>query len=72
MIDYYRKKFSTVFVNETVDKLVPVDFEALKKDKEYVQSLKTWLGVNIPYLAILNRTKDEAEHLKKDIEDYLK
>ncbi len=72
MIDYYRKNFNTVFVNETLDKLVPIDFEALKNDKEYIQSLKTWLGVNIPYLEILNSTKEEAEQLKKDIEDYLK
>ena len=31
MIDYYRKKFTTVIISNSVEKLVPNDFEALKK-----------------------------------------
>jgi hypothetical protein len=65
MIDYYRKKFTTVFVNDTLDKLVPIDFETLKKDNEYIQSLKTFLGVNIPYREGLNKVNSEAKHTKK-------
>ena len=71
MIDYYRKQFTTVFIDNTLDKLVPVDFEALKKDKEYIQSIKTFLAVNIPYLNTLNKVNDEAIQLKKDIENYI-
>ncbi len=71
MIDYYRKKFTTVFVADSLDKLVPNDFEALKKDKEYIQSLQTFLGVNLPYRLTLNTVKSEAEKLKEDIENYL-
>jgi len=71
MIDYYRKKFNTVFVDGTKDKLVPIDFEALKKDKEYIQSLKAFLCVNITYFKTLSTVNNEAEQLKKDIENYL-
>ncbi|WP_411766426.1 DUF6090 family protein [Winogradskyella sp. A3E31] len=71
MIDFYRKKFTTSFNQEGLDKLVPNDFEALKKDKEYLQSLHAFLGVNIAYLDILNEAYAEAEQLKKDIETYI-
>jgi len=33
MLDYYRKYFSTVFVDGDLEKLVPNDFEALKKTR---------------------------------------
>jgi hypothetical protein len=71
MIDYFRKEFTTVFITNSIDKIVPNDFERLKKDSEYLQSLKAFLGVNIAYFDILNDAKDEAEQLKKDIENYL-
>ncbi|WP_400076934.1 DUF6090 family protein [Winogradskyella sp. R77965] len=71
MIDYYRKKFTTEFNKNGIEKLIPNDFEALKKDKEYQQSLNAFLGVNLSYLDILNNTQDEGEQLKKDIETYL-
>jgi len=71
MIDYFRKKFTSDFNENGLEKLVPNDFEALKKDNEYIQSLNAFLGVNIAYFHILNNTKDEAKQLKKDIEDYL-
>ena len=38
MMDYYRKYFTTVIVNNSIDKMVPNDFEGLKKDSEYIQS----------------------------------
>jgi len=71
MLDYYRKKFTIVIINNSVEKLVPNDFEALKKDKEYIQSIKTFLSVNIAYFDILTEVNNEAEQLKKDIENYL-
>lgn len=72
MIDYYRKKFTTVSEGNSLDKLVPNNFETLKKDKEYIQSLKAFLSVNVAYLETLSITQDEAKLLKKDIENYLK
>lgn len=71
MLDFYRKEFTTVFDGNTNEKLVPNNFEALKQNKEYIQSLKTFLGVNLPYLENLNEVKTEAEQLKKAIENYL-
>ena len=71
MIDYFRKNFTTVFVDNALEKLKPNDFEALKKDKEYIQSLKTFLAVNNAYLETLVAVEKEAEQLKVDIENYL-
>jgi hypothetical protein len=71
MIDNYRIKFTSVFDENSLEKLIPNDFEALKKDKEYIQSIKVFLGVNISYLEILTEVNTEAEQLKKDIENYL-
>jgi len=71
MIDYYRGKFTTVLLENSNEKLVPNDFEALKKDKEYIQSLKVFLSVNVSYLETLNKVQDEAEQLKENIENYL-
>ena len=71
MIDYYRKYFITVLDSTNIDALKPNDFEALKKDKEYIQSLKAFLSVNVTYLETLNKTQKEAEQLKENIENYL-
>ena len=71
MIDYYRKKFITIIDENSLEKIVPIDFEALKNDNEYIQSLKAFLSVNIGYSETLNMVKEEAEQLKKKIENYL-
>jgi hypothetical protein len=71
MIDYFRKYFTTVFVTNSIDKMVPNDFEGLKKDSEYIQSLKAFLGVNIDYMSTLINVNNEAEELKENIESYL-
>ncbi|GAA4240705.1 DUF6090 family protein [Winogradskyella damuponensis] len=71
MIDNYRKKYTSVFDENSLERLIPNDFETLKKDKEYIQSLKVFLGVNISYLEILTEVNLEAEKLKEDIENYL-
>ena len=71
MIDYFRKYYTTVFVTNSIDKMVPNDFEGLKKDSEYIQSLKAFLGVNIDYFETLNDVNNEAEELKESIENYL-
>ena len=71
MMDYYRKYFTTVIISNSIDKMVPNDFEGLKNDSEYIQSLNAFLGVNIAYFETLNQVNDEAEQLKKDIESYI-
>ena len=72
MLDYLRKDFTLKNPGSIDRKVIPNDFEALKKDKEYIQSLRTFLDVKIYYLNKLNITLGKAEQLKKDIEDYLK
>ncbi|WCO02215.1 DUF6090 family protein [Psychroserpens ponticola] len=72
MLDYYRTYFTTVIVNDSIDKMVPNDFEGLKSDREYQQSLNAFLGVNIAYLETLNKVNIEAEKLKEAIENYIK
>ena len=71
MIDYYRKYFTTVIISNSIDKMVPNDFEGLKVDREYIQSLNAFLGVNTAYLETLSEVNEEAKQLKKDIENYL-
>ena len=71
MLDYLRKDFTLKNIGSEDRKVIPNDFEALKKDKEYIQSLRTFLDVKIYYLNKLNITLKKAEQLKKDIENYL-
>lgn len=60
MIDYYRKEFTTVLNDKSVEKLVPNSFKELKKDKEYIQ---VFLGINLAYLGMLNDSELEVEKL---------
>ena len=71
MLDYYRKYFTTIFDKEDKKTSMPNDFEALKTNKEYIQSLKTFLNINKYYLGKLITGKEEATQLKKTIENYL-
>ena len=71
MLDYLRKDF--VIQDEAPSKrlIVPNDFENLKNDKEYIQSLRTFLDVKKYYVNKLNLTLDQAELLKSHIESYI-
>ena len=71
MLDFYRKYFTTQFDKEDKKTLVPNDFEALKANREFIQSLKTYLNINKYYLEKLKTGKEEASQLKKDIDNYL-
>ena len=71
MLDFYRKYFTTQFDEEDKKTLVPNDFEALKANREFIQSLKTYLNINKYYLEKLKTGKEEASQLKKDIDNYL-
>jgi hypothetical protein len=72
MIDYFRKDFTMVLDNTHIETLVPNNFEALKKDKEYVQSLRTFLSVNDNYLNQLKIANQSAKELKDNIENYIR
>ena len=71
MLDYIRKDFTLKNLENQYRTLVPNDFEGLKKDREYIQSLRTFLDVKNYYLNKLNLTLKEAKQLKKDIETYI-
>ncbi|NKI30947.1 DUF6090 family protein [Croceivirga thetidis] len=71
MIDYFREKFTSENVDSAIKPLHPNDFEALKKDKGYRQSLLTFLEVNQAYLERLEYMQDEIQILKKNIENYI-
>ena len=71
MLDYYRKDFTTTFNDENEKHLEINDFEYLKTNKEYMQSLKTFLNINKYYLSKLKIAKEEANQLKKIIESHL-
>lgn len=71
MLDYFREKFTSENVKSVIKPLRPNDFEALKKDKGYRQSLMTFMEVSEAYLESLENMKGEIEALKKDIENYI-
>ena len=70
MLDYYRKDFTTTFDDKQKKHIEPNDFESLKTNKEYIQSLKAYLNINKYYLGKLKTAKDEATQLKKTIDNY--
>ena len=71
MLDYMRKDFTYKSLAPINRELIPNDYEALKNDKVYIQSLRTFLDVNNYYLKKLNMTLKNAVDLKQDIEDYI-
>jgi len=71
MLDFIRKDFTVLTLNKGQKVLHPNNYEILKGNKEYIQSLRIFLSLNEAYLNSLNDIKDEAIQLKKDIEDYL-
>ena len=71
MLDYYRKYFTTQLDEENKKTFIPNDFDSLKLNKEYIQSLKTYLNINKYYLGKLKTGKEEATQLKKTIDNYL-
>ncbi|WP_282043666.1 DUF6090 family protein [Winogradskyella flava] len=71
MLDFIRKDFTLLTLDKGQKVLYPNNYETLKVDKEYIQSLRIFLALNESYLNSLNDIKDEAIQLKKDIETYL-
>jgi exonuclease VII small subunit len=71
MLDFIRKDFTFSTLKNGQKVLHPNNYESLKVNKEYIQSLRTFLNVSEYYHDNLNNITDEAIQLKKDIEDYL-
>ena len=71
MLGFIRKDFTLLTLNEGQNVLHPNNYETLKVNKEYIQSLRIFLSLNEAYRNSLNDIKDEAIQLKKDIETYL-
>ena len=71
MLGFIRKDFALLTLNEGQNVLHPNNYETLKVNKEYIQSLRIFLSLNEAYRNSLNDIKDEAIQLKKDIETYL-
>lgn len=71
MFDFIRKDFTLLTLNNGQKILYPNNYEVLKINKEYIQSLRIFLALNEGYLDSLNDIKDEAIQLKESIENYL-
>ena len=71
MIDHFRKKFTSAESKSVIKPLHPNDFESLKKDSEYKQSLRTFHEVNEGYLLVLELMKKEMVELKETIQNYM-
>lgn len=71
MLDYYRNDFTTYLEGPYKSRIKPNDFEALKNKSDYIQSLRSFLGVNIFYYNTINSTQDSAILLKENIEKYI-
>ena len=72
MLDFIRKDFTVLTLNNGQKVLRPNNYETLKVNKEYIQSLRIFLALNEAYRNSLNNIKDEAIQLKESIENYLK
>lgn len=71
MLDYLRKDFINQDEEPSKRLIVPNDFENLKNDTEFIQSLRTFLDVKKYYVNKLNLTLDQADLLKSYIESYI-
>ena len=72
MLDFIRKDFTLLTLDKGQKVLYPNNYETLKVNKEYIQSLRIFLALNEAYRNSLNDIKDEAIQLKENIETYIK
>ncbi|WP_412560793.1 DUF6090 family protein [Winogradskyella sp. MIT101101] len=71
MLPFMRKEFTLINMHKENRALIPNDYEALKNNKEYIQSLRTFLDVQSYYLNVLNLNLDNAVKLKQDMKEYI-
>lgn len=71
MLDILRTKFTAIGTNNDYRKVIPVNYESLLVNREYIESLKTYLTVFNYYKDKSLETIDESKRLKQLIEDQL-
>jgi hypothetical protein len=71
MLDLLRTEFIAVGTNNDTKKIIPVNYESLLKNREYIESLKTYLTVYNYYHDKSLETINESKRLKELIENNL-
>lgn len=72
MLDFLRKEFIEIRDEQNNRKSTPVNYESLQNNREFIESLKAYLDVNVYFKRKTLETIDEAKKLKKLIEIYFK
>jgi len=72
MLDFLRKEFIEIRDEQNNIKLAPVNYESLQNNREFIGSLRVYLGVNLNFKRKTLETIDETRKLKKLIKDNLK
>lgn len=65
MLDYYRKDFTTIEEGQYNNILRPNNFEVLKNNSVYLQSLRAFRNVNTYYFRICSIAIEDAKLLKE-------
>ena len=68
MLDFLRKEFIEIRDEQNNRKSTPVNYESLQNNREFIESLKAYLNVNVYFKRKTLETIDEAKKLKKLIE----
>lgn len=71
MLDILRTEFIAIGTNQDTRKVIPINYESLLKNREYIESLKTYLTVFNYYQDKSLETIDESKRLKQLIENHL-
>ena len=74
MIDYLRKDFETVFnykSNESRNYYIPLNYQELAADNEFVQSINIYRDIQEQYVRNLKTSSDETQQLQNLIRVYL-
>lgn len=71
MLDYLRREFITVGTDGNTKKIYPVSYDLLLENREYIESLKTYLTIFNFYRDRSMEAIEESEALKIQIENYL-
>ncbi len=68
MLDFVRTEFITIGTDYKSKSVIPADYEKLLKNREYIESLKSYIGVFSEYRDKSLEIIGETEDLKKQIE----
>ena len=71
MLDFLRKEFQSIGPNLDVRIDIPFDYDALINNREYLESLKTYLTVFDYYKVEALHSLKATEELNRQIENYI-